>query len=96
LAWRFYWRGHFSSEVTMPFNLGMTEMLVVGVLLLLVFGAKRLPEMGSSLGKGIIEFKKSLKDVKTSIEVDDVDASPAPRRLDSEPEGSGEPKKLSE
>jgi sec-independent protein translocase protein TatA len=79
----------------MPFNLGMTEMLVVGVLLLLVFGAKRLPEMGSSLGKGIIEFKKSLKDVKTSIEVDDVDASPAPRRLDSEPEGSGEPKKLS-
>jgi sec-independent protein translocase protein TatA len=80
----------------MPFNLGMTEMLVVGVLLLLVFGAKRLPEMGSSLGKGIIEFKKSLKDVKTSIEVDDVDASPAPRRLDSEPEGSGEPKKLSE
>jgi sec-independent protein translocase protein TatA len=80
----------------MPFNLGMTEMLVVGVLLLLVFGAKRLPEMGSSLGKGIIEFKKSLKEVKTSIEVDDVDASPAPRRLDSEPEGSGEPKKLSE
>jgi sec-independent protein translocase protein TatA len=80
----------------MPFNLGMTEMLVVGVLLLLVFGAKRLPEMGSSLGKGIIEFKKSLKDVKTSIEVDDVDTTPAPRRLDSEPEASGEPKKLSE
>ena len=80
----------------MPFNLGMTEMLVVGVLLLLVFGAKRLPEMGSSLGKGIIEFKKSLKEVKTSIEVDDGDVTPAPRRLDSAPEESGEPKKLSE
>jgi len=79
----------------MPFNLGMTEMLVVGVLLLLVFGAKRLPEMGSSLGKGIIEFKKSLKEVKTTIE-DDVDVTPAPRRLDSVPEGNGEPKKLSE
>ena len=79
----------------MPFNLGMTEMLVVGVLLLLVFGAKRLPEMGSSLGKGIIEFKKSLKEVKTTIE-DDVDVTPPPRRLDSVPEGSGEPKKLSE
>ena len=37
----------------MPFNLGMTEMLVILTLLLLVFGAKRLPEMGSSLGKGI-------------------------------------------
>lgn len=79
----------------MPFNLGMTEMLVVGVLLLLVFGAKRLPEMGSSLGKGIIEFKKSLKEVKTTIE-DDVEATPAPRRLDSVPESGGEPKKLSE
>ena len=81
----------------MPFNLGMTEMLVIGVLLLLVFGAKRLPEMGSSLGKGIIEFKKSLKEVKTSIEVDDNDeAMPAPRRLDSAPKEGGEPKKLSE
>ena len=79
----------------MPFNLGMTEMLVVGVLLLLVFGAKRLPEMGSSLGKGIIEFKKSLKEVKTTIE-DDVDVVSPPRRLDSVPEESGEPKKLSE
>lgn len=80
----------------MPFNLGMTEMLVLGVILLLVFGAKRLPEMGSSLGKGIIEFKKSLKEVKTSIETDDEEAIPAPRRLDSAPKEGGEPKKLSE
>ena len=79
----------------MPFNLGMTEMLVIGVLLLLVFGAKRLPEMGSSLGKGIIEFKKSLKEVQHSIE-DDVESTPPPRRLDSAPSDGGEPKKLSE
>ena len=81
----------------MPFNLGMTEMLVIGTLLLLVFGAKRLPEMGSSLGKGIIEFKKSLKDVKTAVEEDiDVEEVSPPRRLDSVPGKSGEPKKLSE
>ncbi len=79
----------------MPFNLGMTEMLVICTLLLLVFGAKRLPEMGSSLGKGIIEFKKSLKEVKGSIE-EDVEEAPAPRRLDSVPMDGGEPKKLSE
>ena len=80
----------------MPFNLGMTEMLVIGVLLLLVFGAKRLPEMGSSLGKGIIEFKKSLKEVKSSIE-DNSDETPTPRQIDSAPVSSdGEPKKLSE
>jgi len=80
----------------MPFNLGMTEMLVILTLLLLVFGAKRLPEMGSSLGKGIQEFKKSLKEVQNSVE-DDVEAGPPPpRRLDSAPGNSGEPKKLSE
>jgi len=79
----------------MPFNLGMTEMLVIGVLLLLVFGAKRLPEMGSSLGKGIIEFKKSLKEVQMSIE-DDVETPPTPSRLDSAPSDGGDPKKLSE
>ncbi len=79
----------------MPFNLGMTEMLVIGVLLLLVFGAKRLPEMGSSLGKGIIEFKKSLKEVQTSIE-DDVESPAPPRRLDAAPGEGGDPKKLSE
>jgi sec-independent protein translocase protein TatA len=41
----------------MPFNLGMTEMLVILLILLLVFGAKRLPEMGAGMAKGIREFK---------------------------------------
>lgn len=80
----------------MPFNLGMTEMLVILTLLLLVFGAKRLPEMGSSLGKGIQEFKKSLKEVQSSVEDDVESSSPPPRRLDSVPDDNGEPKKLSE
>ena len=37
----------------MPFNLGMTEIVVILMILLLVFGAKRLPEMGAGMGKGI-------------------------------------------
>ena len=79
----------------MPFNLGMTELLVILALLLLVFGAKRLPEIGSSMGKGIREFKKSISEVKDSIEDED---RPAPRKLDapSQSARSGEPKKLSE
>jgi sec-independent protein translocase protein TatA len=48
----------------MPFNLGVTELIVIMVILLLVFGAKRLPEIGSSMGKGIREFKKSIREVK--------------------------------
>jgi sec-independent protein translocase protein TatA len=48
----------------MPFgNLGFTEIMIILVLVLLLFGAKRLPEIGASMGKGIREFKKSLTDV---------------------------------
>jgi sec-independent protein translocase protein TatA len=55
-------------------NLGMPELLLIMVVVLLVFGAKRLPEIGSSMGKGIREFKRSMKEV-----TDDID-TPAPRR----------------
>jgi sec-independent protein translocase protein TatA len=70
---------------------------------LVVFGAKRLPEIGSSLGKGIREFKNSIKDMKNSIEDVDEPAQPS-RQIDApssmgETTGArreGEPKKLSE
>lgn len=44
-------------------NLGMGEMIFIGIIILLVFGARRLPEIGQSLGKGIREFKKSMSDI---------------------------------
>lgn len=46
----------------MPFGVGPLEMLVVGIIALLLFG-KRLPEVARSLGKGITEFKKGLRDI---------------------------------
>lgn len=49
-------------------SLGWPEMLVIGLVALLIFG-RRLPEVGRSLGKGIVEFKRGLKD--TSDEVKD-------------------------
>ena len=54
----------------MPFvgNMGAMEMVFVGVVLLLIFGAKRLPELGSGLGKGIREFKRSMRDIGGEIE----------------------------
>ena len=81
----------------MPFNLGMTEILVILLILLLVFGAKRLPEMGAGMGKGIREFKKSLRDVRDSIEGSDSDVA-SPRRIDAPDSAHDdrEPKKLSE
>ncbi len=42
---------------------GPLEIVVILLVVLLLFGAKRLPEIGQSLGKGIREFKKSLKDI---------------------------------
>lgn len=44
----------------MPFGIGVWELLVLLLVLLLVFGPKRLPEMGRSLGKGMREFKDSV------------------------------------
>ncbi|WP_022669952.1 twin-arginine translocase TatA/TatE family subunit [Hippea alviniae] len=41
----------------------MQEMLPILVLLLIIFGARKLPEIGAGLGKGIKEFKKSMKDI---------------------------------
>ena len=48
-------------------NIGMPEILIILVVVLLLFGAKRLPEIGSSMGKGIREFKKSINDMNRSV-----------------------------
>lgn len=45
------------------FGIGMPELLVIMVILLVLFGAKRLPEMGRAFGKTISEFKKGMKEV---------------------------------
>jgi len=51
----------------MPFSLSPMEMIFVMVVLLLLFGSKRLPELGSGLGKGIREFKRTIRDVNSEI-----------------------------
>jgi TatA/E family protein of Tat protein translocase len=42
-------------------NLGFTEIAILLLILVLFFGAKRIPEIGASIGKGIKEFKRGLK-----------------------------------
>jgi sec-independent protein translocase protein TatA len=44
----------------MPGFIGMPELIVLGIVLLLIFGPKRLPEMGRSMGRGMREFKESI------------------------------------
>ncbi|WP_266364554.1 Sec-independent protein translocase subunit TatA/TatB [Tellurirhabdus rosea] len=49
-------------------SLGGTELLLIGLVILLFFGAKRIPELMKGLGKGIREFKDATKDVRENIE----------------------------
>ena len=48
-------------------NLGFGELMMIMVIVLVLFGAKRVPEISASFGKGIREFKKNLNDVESTI-----------------------------
>jgi len=48
-------------------NIGATEIILIAVVALLLFGPKKLPEMMQSVGKGIKDFKKSLNEVEEEI-----------------------------
>ena len=66
-------------------NLGFTEIAILLLILVLFFGAKRIPDIGASIGKGIKEFKRGLKDVEASEPPPPVTPPPsnseAPKRL---------------
>jgi len=51
----------------MPFNMGPMELFIVLLIILVLFGARRVPEIGASIGKGIREFKRSMSDVERQI-----------------------------
>lgn len=49
-------------------NLGATELVVIFVLALLIFGPRKLPDLGRSLGRGMAEFKKASNELKRTWE----------------------------
>jgi sec-independent protein translocase protein TatA len=80
-------------------NLGFSEIMILMVVVLLVFGAKRLPEIGQSLGKGIREFKRSFSetsDAVTSGTSDDRISQGRQIDAPAQPGTSSEPKRLSQ
>lgn len=52
------------------FGLGLPELIVIFVIALVVFGPKKLPDLGKALGKGIAEFKRATEEVKSTIETE--------------------------
>jgi sec-independent protein translocase protein TatA len=63
----------------MPFGIGIWELLILLLVLLLVFGPKRLPEMGRQLGKGMREYKESVSAKDDDGNDDDVAELPPPQ-----------------
>ncbi len=78
----------YASPAVGFFGLGPTELLLIAGLGLLLFGARRLPELGRSLGKGLVEFKKGLKGLE-----DEVDGS-TPVRTEVPTEAPRPPQKI--
>lgn len=62
----------------MPFGIGIWELVILMVVLLLVFGAKRLPEMGRSIGHGMREFKDAVTGKDDEPEKTELTPPPAP------------------
>jgi len=51
-------------------HIGIPEIILIVLAIIVLFGAKKLPEIGSALGKAIREFKKAGKDIETEVKSD--------------------------
>lgn len=56
-------------------SIGMPELIIIMLIVLLLFGAKKIPELMNGLGKGVKSFKKGMKEVEDEIEKIDVDVN---------------------
>ncbi len=66
------------------FNIGPTELLIILVLALIVFGPQRLPEIGRSIGRSLREFRRATDEIRGEIERDLDDEPPRPTQNQSE------------
>ncbi|MBA2707540.1 MAG: twin-arginine translocase TatA/TatE family subunit [Gemmatimonadaceae bacterium] len=83
-------------------NIGFPEIMIILVIVLLLFGAKRIPEIAGSMGKGIKEFKKNINEATRDLDVDSPRYEPRltnsdldqTRRPPASEESRPEPKRL--
>jgi len=85
------------------FEFGFEKIFLIMLVVLLLFGAKRIPEIGSSLGRGIRDFRRGMNDLQNDVHAD---LTPGPRdlttpstpsnRVDAQPQAEtrSEPKRL--
>ena len=75
-------------------GLGMGEIILIFLVVLLLFGAKRLPEIGSALGKGIREFKGSVREIEGELKAPLQDPKPVPPKAGTEQDSEEGPRRL--
>lgn len=68
----------------MIFGLGGTELVLILLVVLLLFGAKKIPELARGLGSGIREFKDASREIKREIETDRPDTKTVTPRSNTE------------
>jgi sec-independent protein translocase protein TatA len=71
----------------MPSWIGWPELVVIAVIALIIFGPRRLPELGSSIGKAITSFRKGLKDAEQEVKQSVADGSQPEQLPDAKSEG---------
>jgi sec-independent protein translocase protein TatA len=75
------------------FGLGPTEIIVIFLLIIILFGAKRLPELARSMGRSIKEFKHATQGLKDEFDVDKIDESPSQKNVQPQDPGAAAEKK---
>ncbi len=63
------------NELLFLGNLGTGEILIIALVVLLLFGGKKIPELMRGIGKGVKNFKDGVKGIEDDIKIDDTDAS---------------------
>jgi sec-independent protein translocase protein TatA len=75
----------------MPFGIGFGEMVLIFAVLLLVFGAKRLPEIGGAMGKSIRDFKRSINGLDEDSVNRSIQNPPTHSQIDNPPPAQESP-----
>jgi TatA/E family protein of Tat protein translocase len=79
------------------FGIGTQELIIILVIVLLVFGSKKLPELAQGLGKGIKEFRKATTDIQDELDINKpYEQAAAKKSVDADAKNSDQEKKSEE
>ena len=68
---------HIMDNLLFIGNLGTGEIIIIAIIVLLLFGGKKIPELMKGLGKGVKNFKDGVKGIEDDIKIDDTDTTNA-------------------